>query len=58
MELFPAANDEAWSLIRRVVDESDYYLFCARSEADGGRRFSQSCSTPARVSATIVAHEY
>jgi hypothetical protein len=26
MELFPAANDEAWVLIKRVIDESDYYL--------------------------------
>lgn len=26
MELFPAANDEAWALIQRVIDESDYYL--------------------------------
>ena len=26
MELFPAADDEAWILIERVIDESDYYL--------------------------------
>ena len=26
MELFPAADDEAWTLIQRVIDESDYYL--------------------------------
>jgi hypothetical protein len=26
MELFPAADDEAWTLIKRVIDESDYYL--------------------------------
>jgi hypothetical protein len=26
MELFPAADDEAWTLIERVIDESDYYL--------------------------------
>jgi len=26
MEVFPAADDDAWSLIKRVVDESDYYL--------------------------------
>jgi hypothetical protein len=26
MELFPAADDEAWVLIRRVIDDSDYYL--------------------------------
>ena len=26
MELFPATDDEAWVLIERVIDESDYYL--------------------------------
>lgn len=26
MELFPATNDDAWTLIKRVIDESDYYL--------------------------------
>jgi len=26
MELFPATNDDAWTLIQRVIDESDYYL--------------------------------
>lgn len=26
MELFPAADDDAWALISRVIDESDYYL--------------------------------
>ena len=26
MELFPAADDEAWTLIKRVIDDSDYYL--------------------------------
>jgi hypothetical protein len=26
MELFPAADDDAWSLIERVIDQSDYYL--------------------------------
>lgn len=26
MELFPAADDGAWTLIKRVIDESDYYL--------------------------------
>jgi hypothetical protein len=26
MELFPAADDDAWTLIRRVIDECDYYL--------------------------------
>jgi hypothetical protein len=26
MELFPAADDDAWTLIKRVIDTSDYYL--------------------------------
>lgn len=26
MELFPAADEEAWTLIQRVIDECDYYL--------------------------------
>lgn len=26
MELFPASSEEQWSLIKRVVDDSDYYL--------------------------------
>jgi Domain of unknown function (DUF4062) len=26
MELFPAADDDAWTLIKRVIDASDYYL--------------------------------
>jgi hypothetical protein len=26
MELFPAADEDAWTLIKRVIDDSDYYL--------------------------------
>lgn len=26
MEMFPAANEDQWSLIKRVIDESDYYV--------------------------------
>jgi hypothetical protein len=26
MEMFPATDDDAWTLIQRVIDESDYYL--------------------------------
>ncbi len=26
MELFPAANQDQWSLIKKVIDESDFYL--------------------------------
>jgi hypothetical protein len=26
MELFPASNDDQWTLIKRVIDDCDYYL--------------------------------
>lgn len=26
MELFPAANDDQWTLIKQVIDQSDYYV--------------------------------
>src|SRR5438094_150886 len=26
MELFPAANDDQWTLISRVIDDCDYYI--------------------------------
>ena len=26
MELFPAANDEQWEFIKRVIDDCDYYI--------------------------------
>lgn len=26
MELFPASNDDQWTLIRRVIDDCDYYI--------------------------------
>jgi hypothetical protein len=26
MELFPAANDDAWKLIQRIIEQSDYYV--------------------------------
>ncbi len=30
MELFPAADEDQWSLIKRVIDECDYYIvICA-----------------------------
>lgn len=37
MELFPASDDEKWDLIRRVIDESDYYVLVI-----GGRYGSTS----------------
>lgn len=41
MELFPSANEEQWNWIRKVIDESDYYLvilanrYGSKSEATG-----------------------
>src|ERR1043165_9064594 len=26
MELFPAANEDQWTLIKRVIDDCDYYI--------------------------------
>jgi hypothetical protein len=26
MELFPAANDQQWNWIKKIIDESDYYI--------------------------------
>ena len=26
MEIFPAANDTAWELIKKVIEDSDYYV--------------------------------
>ena len=26
MELFPAANDDQWTVIKEVIDECDYYI--------------------------------
>ncbi len=26
MELFPAANEDQWSLIKKVIDDADYYV--------------------------------
>lgn len=40
MELFPAANDDQWTWIKRVVDQSDYYIVII-----GGRYGSVSSVT-------------
>src|SRR4051812_27143429 len=50
MELFPAADDEAWTLIKRVIDESDYYLLMV-----GGRYGSVDA---AGISYTEKEYEY
>lgn len=40
MELFPAANDDQWTWIKKVIDESDYYIVLV-----GGRYGSVSAVT-------------
>jgi len=40
MELFPAANEEQWNWIKKVIDESDYYIVIV-----GGRYGSVSKKT-------------
>ncbi len=50
MELFPAATDDQWTLIKRVIDDCDYYLVIV-----GGRYGSQ---TPDGISYTQKEYEY
>jgi hypothetical protein len=45
MELFPASSEDQWSLIKRVIDDSDYYLLIIAgrygSTNDKGISYSQ-----------------
>lgn len=45
MEMFPAANDDKWTLIKGVIDQSDYYLVVLGerygSTADGGISYTE-----------------
>lgn len=50
MELFPAANEDQWTLIRGVIDDCDYYLVVV-----GGRYGSIG---PGGVSYTQMEYEY
>jgi hypothetical protein len=50
MELFPAADEEQWAFIRRVIDDCDYYLLII-----GGRYGS---TTPDGVSYTEKEYDY
>lgn len=50
MEMFPAANEDQWTLIKRVIDESDYYLLII-----GGRYGSENNEG---VSYTQMEYEY
>lgn len=50
MELFPAANDDQWTLIKRVIDDCDYYMVII-----GGRYGSLG---PAGASYTEMEYRY
>lgn len=50
MELFPAADEEQWAFIKKVIDDCDYYLVII-----GGRYGS---TTPEGVSYTEKEYEY
>src|ERR1039458_1189953 len=50
MELFPAADEEQWDFIRRVIDDCDYYLLII-----GGKYGS---TTPEGVSYTEKEYDY
>jgi len=45
MELFPAADDDQWTLIRKVIDDCDYYLVIIagryRSLGPNGKSYTQ-----------------
>ena len=50
MELFPAANESQWSLIKRVIDDCDYYILIV-----GGRYGSLG---PDGISYTEMEYRY
>lgn len=50
MELFPAADEEQWEFIKRVIDDCDYYLLMI-----GGRYGS---TTPEGISYTEKEYDY
>ncbi|HEY8160383.1 MAG TPA: DUF4062 domain-containing protein [Methylobacter sp.] len=50
MELFPAADDEQWEFIKRIIDDCDYYLLII-----GGRYGSM---TPEGISYTEKEYDY
>lgn len=50
MELFPAADEEQWDFIKKVIDDCDYYLLLI-----GGRYGSLS---PAGISYTEMEYDY
>jgi hypothetical protein len=50
MELFPAADDDQWTLIKKVIDDCDYYIVIV-----GGRYGSMSATG---LSFTQIEYEY
>jgi len=50
MEMFPAANEDQWSLIRKVIDQSDFYVVIV-----GGRYGS---TTAEGISYTEMEYDY
>ncbi len=50
MELFPAADDDQWTLIKKVIDDCDYYIIIV-----GGRYGSLS---PSGISYTEMEYDY
>jgi hypothetical protein len=51
MELFPAASEDQWRWIKRVIDESDYYLVII-----GGKYGSVHPETGQRNVSTTLIH--
>ena len=41
MELFPASSEDQWSLIKRVIDDCDYYILIIGSYASDLLRFRE-----------------
>lgn len=50
MELFPAADEEQWAFIRRIIDDCDYYVLII------GNRYGST--TPDGISYTEKEHDY
>src|SRR4030067_399075 len=50
MELFPAANEDQWTLIKKVIDDCDYYIVVV-----GGRYGSIG---PSGISYTEMEYRY
>ena len=60
MELFPAADDDQWTLIRKVIDDCDYYIVILAgrygSLGPGGKSYTQI--EPPRLSRRLINTSY